>query len=151
MAVKAKDVPFTVDLVGEVTGEKFWGEFRAKTYLSFRDELQEDKFYRDLLGIRPEDAQPRAKNQAKCIAQLWVRLTETPDWWKERGNGLDISDDNVIESILLDAVGIEARARSEIKTKGTKAVEKLRDVVSEDDKANAPPAPKEAPKEPEES
>lgn len=142
MAVKVKDAPFSIDLVGDVTGEKFWGEFRAKTYLSFRDELQEDKFYRDLLGPRPDDAQPRARNQAKCIAQLWVRLTETPDWWKERGNGLDISDDNIIEQILIEAVGAEARAREEVRAKGKHATDKLREVVKAEDEANATPPAK---------
>lgn len=139
MAVKVKDGPFSIDLRGEVTGEKFWGDFRAKTHLSFRDEIQEDKFYRDLLGPRPEDAQPRAANQAKCIAQLWVRLTEVPEWWTARGNGLDVADDNVIEEILLKAVAVEATAREEIRKKGATAVTKLREIVEEE---TAPATPK---------
>lgn len=137
MAIKVKDAPFSIDVKGVTTGEKFWGDFRAKTSLSFRDELNEDKIYRELLGPRPDDAQPRAKNQAKCLAQLSVRLTEFPTWWKERGDGLDISDDNVIEAILLKAVEVEATAREAIKEIGEKAVKTLTAAVAE---ADAPKA-----------
>lgn len=99
MAVVAVTVPIFVDLVGESTGESYQGDFVCKLRLSSRDRFQKDSVRRSLLGDRPEAASGDALVRAEMFSHLSVSLTETPPWWREAGNGLDLYDDNVLLTI----------------------------------------------------
>ena len=139
--IKAKLGSFSVNVVGDTTGEQFTGDFQAKSFLSFRDVLQVDKYRRDLLGDKPEQASVRAVNQAEIFAQLWVRLAVTPAWWKDHANGLDLADDNLIEDVFTKTVGVETAEREDLKKRGDVALAKLKGIVDEDARAASEKSP----------
>jgi len=124
-------VPFTISVVGNVTGETFKGKFSAKPHLSFRDELLQDKIRRELLGPDAEHASEAAKIQSFMFSQLAVRIVDAPGWWKDNGNGLDLVDDNVIAEVYQEVMRIEKEALKELQEKGDKALDDLKKIHDE--------------------
>src|SRR5574343_92250 len=75
------------------TGETLYGVFKFKIVLSMRDILAQDQHYRNLIGNTNGTAPgPDASAIASIFSKLWAHLTESPSWWKERGNGIDIPE-----------------------------------------------------------
>jgi hypothetical protein len=128
-------VPFTVADEGETTGTLWHGKFKAKKRLSLRDQLQRDKIRRELLGGSSEGTDDRALSIAYVFSELAVRLTETPDWWKEQGGGLDMEDANIVTKVYDAAMKVEADAIAERKGK-TKVAEI--EIKAHQDKVAAP-------------
>lgn len=128
----AMSVPFSVNVVGDATGQQFRGDFEAKVRLSFRDEIERDKIRRAIIGPDPDNAGPRTKNQAFIVADLQVRLTKTSPWWQSANGGLDLEDDNVLLAIFEAATKIEKDAADEIKKKAEVAEKELRKLAEED-------------------
>lgn len=123
---KAVGVPFKVHVIGSTTGKLWPGDFRAKTILSFRDKLAADAGRRELLGGAAGNIDPEAAAAALVISQLSVRLTETPDWWKESKGGLDLEDANVLEAVYKEALKVEDDYLKQIEAEGKAAQEALR-------------------------
>lgn len=131
MATEAIDGPFTLHEVGETTDKTYTGEFRAKKRLSHRDHLRKDQVRRELLGGQPGVPTERALSTAMILSELAVRLTKTPDWWVDAGNGIDLEDDNVIGVVYNEALKIEADAIEAKKKKAEKVQEGLRKAAEE--------------------
>jgi hypothetical protein len=118
---------FSINIFGDKTNEKWTGDFEVKTSLSFRDELRRDQLKRELLGgLNPQFADPRAANIADVFSELWVRILVAPKWWTEKGNGIDLEDDNVAGAVYRLAMAKEQEALTELKEKAEKAREELR-------------------------
>lgn len=122
-------VDFHIVVTGDRTGEKWVGNFKAFRRLSHRQELARDRFYRDLLGPNPEGASERAVSQAEIFADLKVTLADTPRWWKDAGEGLDLADDNLIQEVWQQVVKIRLEAFKEVQEKAEEAEKKLKEVV----------------------
>lgn len=131
MATEANDGAFTLHVVGETTERTWAGEFRAKRRLSHRDHLRKDQVRRELLGGQPGVATERALSTAMILSELAVRLTKTPEWWAEEGNGLDLDDDNVIGTVYNEALKIEAEAAESKKKKAEKIQADMRKEAEE--------------------
>lgn len=128
----ADSLPFTINITGESTGEVFKGTFKAKVRLSHRDELRRDELRRKLLGPTPDAASKRAQNQAELIADLSVRLTETPKWWSTVDGGLDLEDDNVLIGIWEECTRLEKEAIERVLKEAEDAKIKLREIADAD-------------------
>jgi hypothetical protein len=126
MAIEANDGPFTLHEVGETSDLTWKGEFRAKKWLSHRDQLLKDQVRRELLGGQTGQPTDRALTTSMILSELRVRLTKFPEWWTEVGQGLDLADDNVIGKIYDAAIGVEAEAIEAKKARAEKVQEKLR-------------------------
>lgn len=114
---------FTINLDGDVTGEKWHGKFTVKTRLSHSDHLLIDSLRRKYLGANPESASPRALSTAQAFSELAVRIVEAPPWWIN--NGMDLADDNLITEVYESAVKAENDAIEEIKKKAAEAKKAL--------------------------
>lgn len=112
---------FTLDLVGDQTGQKYFGTFECLKRVTHAKQLMRDRLVRELLGPGGQDASIRAKNQAQIIAQLQVCLVKAPDWFKEARYGLDLVDDNVIGDLSDRVDDIQVRAFKEVQEKGEEA------------------------------
>lgn len=134
MPVEAADAPFTIHETGDYTDQTWSGEFRAKKRLSHRDQLRKDQIRRELLGGQPGTATDRALSTAMILSELAVRLTKSPAWWTEAGNGIDLEDDNVIGRVYDEALKVERDAAEEKKKKAEKIQEAMR---AEAEKAKA--------------
>lgn len=106
-------VSFTIDIIGDFTGEKWVGQFEVKPRLSYRDQLKEDQIRRELLGKDSEHAGEDARNYSRLFSGLSVRLVKTPKWWVEYNNGLDLTDQNLIVEIYTKTMDIVKAAAEE--------------------------------------
>ncbi len=109
---------FTVDVIGDQSGERFAGKFCAKTTLTHREQLRRDELRRMYLGsfAGSAPASPRAENQAMIFAEINIRLSgdkAAPNFWRDSDGGMDLLDDNVIQAVYKGVQeGIEARQKA---------------------------------------
>lgn len=122
---------FELRLEGETTGNLWYGPFKAKQRLSLRDQLNRDKIRRELLGAQGGTPDDRALSIAIIVSELAVRITDSPDWWKQTSNGLDMDDGNVVSKVYDEVMKIEADAVAERKKSASKAKEELAQVQAE--------------------
>ena len=122
----ANTEPFSIHLIGDVTGETWTGDFTTKIWLSHRELLRMDAVRRQLLGETQSAPSDRALQTADMISELTIRLVDPPPFWRDNGNGLDLLDDNVLTTVWGKVQEIVGKA-VEARTKQAKAVqEKLR-------------------------
>ena len=126
---KADTFSFSIAERGDVTGEQFNWSFTAKRMLSIRDRITRDGIRRQLVGERPQDAEPNTVLRAEMLAFLQVSLTETPKAWKESANGLDLFDDNIVMTVYEKTVEGQNKAIEEMEKAGDEAKDKLRKVA----------------------
>lgn len=120
---------FNISLIGDVSGEKWFGEFESYRRLTHRQQLLKDRLERDLLGANPDNASPTAKMQADMLAEIQVTLINAPEWFKSSSMGLDIVDNNVLIEIYNNVVRIRSEAIEELKQKADKAAEELKELI----------------------
>lgn len=133
MASDVNDVPFSISLIGDVSEEKWVGDFRAKKTLSHRDQLKRDQIRRELLGSQGGAPTERALSIAMVLSELAVRITKAPKWWAEKGEGLDLEDSNVIGEVYDNVTRIEREAAEAKKVKAEKAQEEMREEAKKAD------------------
>lgn len=121
----ANEMSFSINILGEVTQERWVGTFTAKCRLSHRDHLTADKLFRELIGPNPETACDRARQTSEIFSQLAVRIVQSPDWWKASGNGADLADDAIIAEVYNNAMRIEKEALETLKKKAAEAQAEL--------------------------
>jgi hypothetical protein len=122
-------VIFTINVVGDKTKEKWSGAFTSKPLLTHREELAIDRIKRDLLGPDSGHASGSSLAVASIIAELSIRLTSAPDWWKNANGGLDMVDENVIAAVYEQAMKAEKDAIEGVKTEGVQAKQELKTLV----------------------
>ena len=114
-------IEFIVDVPGETSGETFKGVFKAIPRLSHSANLRRDQLRRDLLGPKAEEAGPDAVNVAVVFSKVWAHLTETPSWWRESRNGLDLLDESPVAAVYDNVTRIEREAFEAVKKKADAA------------------------------
>lgn len=115
------------DIIGESTDELYKGTFTFKTKLTYADLLQVDRLRRDFLGgTHQENASVIAMNIANALADLAVRVIESPSWWTDSGNGFGLKDDNVLQTIYDLALKAQKEEEAEREKKKKEAIDKLR-------------------------
>ena len=124
---KAIGVPFKVHVVGTLTNKTWAGDFRAKHLLTFRDKMNADRLRRELIGDAQGGIDVEAAAAAMVISQLSVRLTETPEWWKEAKGGLDLEDPNVLEVVYKTTMKVEDDYLQKVEAEGQAAQNALRE------------------------
>ncbi len=110
---------FTVSVEGDVTGEKWYGSFKAKTLLTHRDNLRIDQLRRDLLGGLSDGPAPgrTAIETSIAMAEMGVRITDAPEWWRASNNGLDLADNNVVQAVYNECMKAEKENLDELRKK----------------------------------
>lgn len=116
---------FTINIIGDTTGENYRGVFEVRTRISHRDNLREDEIRRTLLGTNPTTATPRAANTAEVFSQLHNRIVKAPTWWTGSDGGQDLEDDNVIAAIYENMIKARQESLDELKSQAEKAKEEL--------------------------
>jgi hypothetical protein len=116
---------FTIDVTGSITGETYKGAFKARPRLSHRDQLKRDQFRRELLWGDGAGAGGCANNISQIFAKIWVHLAESPSWWKDAANGLDLTDEEPIVAVYEQILKLESEAIAAIKAKAEEAKKEL--------------------------
>jgi|GEM_PF-3222839 len=123
---------FSIMVVGDVTGETLKGTFAAKKWLSHRDRLNQDKIRRELLGsLNPDGASITALSIAEAVSEITVRLIDSPKWWAETQNGLDLQDSNVVSEVYKGVMKVESDALTALEKKGEEAKKALQALPEE--------------------
>jgi hypothetical protein len=108
-------VTFSINVIGEESGNPFTGTFKVKTLLSRREHFAADERRRMIVGANPTTILPKLDTDAFMIAQLSVRVVEAPSWWKQSDSGLDLDDSNVIAEVFSLAIKAEVERKESIK------------------------------------
>lgn len=117
---------FLVSVKGEVTGETWAGQFRVKTRLSHRDHLESDRVRRELIGKAGGTPDDGIEAISRIFSQLAVRVVESPAWWTDQGNGLDMADENVALDVYQQAMKAERETIEAVRKAAEGAVAELK-------------------------
>lgn len=105
---------FSVNIVGEESGNTYTGTFKVKTLISRRDAFAADEKRRLVIGSNPMNALSVLDAEAFMIGQLMVRVLESPQWWKDSSGGLDMDDGNVTSEIFNCAIKAEQNRKDKL-------------------------------------
>lgn len=114
-----------VDIKGTVTGQQFMGVFKIKPLLSHRDKLRRDQLKRELLGVQSDQASEAAYRTAEVFSKLWCHIIESPSWWKDASNGLDLLDEEPIVFLIEAIVKMEQEILDGISKQGEESKKDL--------------------------
>lgn len=126
---KTETFSFNINERGENSGTAFNWNFTAKRMLTIRDRITKDAVRRQIVGDRPQDAEPNTLMRAEMLAYCQVSITEAPKGWRDTGNGLDLYDDNVLVKVYETIVEEHNKAVDEADKAAEEAKEKLRKVA----------------------
>ena len=104
------------DEVGETTGKKYDGRFTTVCILNMGKkhqlELEKTRLMADFTN--PTDG---LFGIATILANLRVKVTDGPNWWKQSGGGLDIEDEDVLIKLYKCVLDKEIEWRDAVKKK----------------------------------
>lgn len=123
--IDVQPVVLNIKVIGETTGQEYTGTFKIRPVLTQAEQLTRDSIMRDLLGGRASDATPRAASQAMLLAEIRVRSIETPMFWREASDGLNLYDESVMAAVYDKIQETEKNWRQEIKKKAEEAKAEL--------------------------
>lgn len=127
---------FSISSTGSTTGRAYTGEFTVKTITTQRDFLKIDEKRRLLLGENAVAASPGAQQSAIVLAELAVKVLESPKWWSDAQNGLDVEDDNIIGEIYGLTVKAELERKEKLQEESKAALERLAAKDSKEEKTS---------------
>jgi hypothetical protein len=120
-------VPFSIHVVGEVSGKTWTGDFEVKSRLSKMDQCRADNFFRFYVGdSSPQFASLTVQGIAETLSQLRVRVVKSPAWWTEVGFGEKVEDDLLLAEIYNKAMAAERDYLASLKKQVTSAEADLR-------------------------
>jgi len=129
----AKDYPrFNVEVRGLVTQRSYSGEFQVRPWLTKRLDLARDRLRREYLGgYAIEKADEQAAGLANALSQINIRVTESPQWWRDLDGGLDCADDNLVLEVYRKCMEAEAAAVQAERDRANGAVKAVDPVTRE--------------------
>ncbi len=134
--------PINLSVVGTRTGKPYSGKFLVKTVLSRRENFMADERRRFILGANALSAPPALQGEAFMLGQLYVRIAESPDWWRNSDGGLDLEDENVIGELFKLIEGKVEESEDKLQAEAKVAVEKLANSSSKKNSEKADKASK---------
>ena len=116
---------FSINEVGQRSGRVYDGKFTVKTLLNRRENFIADERRRFIVGSNSQGVAPSLSGEAYILGQLSVRIVESPKWWTESDNGLDLPDENIIGTIFKLMEEKVAEFEAEVKGQAKTSLEKL--------------------------
>ena len=126
MKLPAIESTFAIAMKGDTLDHQYTGSFTVRCILTKREELIADIRRRELLGPIAEAAGPTVSNNAYVLGQLFVRIVDAPDWWKESDGGADLYDTNVIGEVYAKVLEASAEWRKRVGAEAKKAEEPVK-------------------------
>lgn len=121
-ALPKNERTFTVSVEGDVTGEKFEGQFTAKCVLNMAErhtkELEKTRLMADYANPSGSLA-----GLAEILSTTKVKLVSWPDWWANLDFGSQVLDENIIIEIYDKVQALEKEWKTEIRKKAKEAKE----------------------------
>ena len=116
MELPKNEKTFTFNEKGDTTLKDYEGSFTVKCVLSMFDkrvlEIEKSRLKADV-------ANPSAELTALTIilANLKVRVSDSPEWWKNSDNGNNMTDENIVVTLFDKVMDQEDEWRKELKEK----------------------------------
>lgn len=122
---------FSIHVVGDKTEQLYKADFTTTQILSHRQNLANDRLLREYLGgENPKYASEDARQRASFLADInSAILNPIPQFWREKGMGLDLLDDNVLMEIWAGVQRVQAEAVKAIMAKADKDAGRLKSAV----------------------
>jgi hypothetical protein len=102
-------------------GTVLHGRFKIKTRLSNRDSLKLDEIRRSLLGEKSDMANENINGLASVLAKIAVNVVESPSWWKDSNNGLDLEEQGPVMDVFEAVLKAEKDYADDLKKKAEAA------------------------------
>jgi hypothetical protein len=102
-------------------GTVLHGRFKIKTRLSNRDSLKLDEIRRSLLGEKSDMANENINGLASVLAKIAVNVVESPSWWKDSNNGLDLDEQGPVMDVFEAVLKAEKDYADDLKKKAEAA------------------------------
>lgn len=116
MDLPKNEATFDFKEVGETTGKSYDGRFTCLCVLNMGKkhqlELEKTRLMSDF--VNPTDG---LYGIATILANLRVKLTDSPNWWKQSNGGLDIEDEDVLVKLYQVVLTKETEWREAVKKK----------------------------------
>jgi len=125
---------FLVNMEASSDKSTYKGMFKVKCILSPLEYVNSDAMYRELLGkTNPQFASDYVGQICYALSQLKYRVMDSPDWFKNKENGINGShiDDSILLYILDKAVDAESQYREGIEERYKKARESVRKAMDD--------------------
>ena len=120
MNLPKNEKTFTIDGIGETTGQKYFGNFTTICILNVGQkhqlEIERSRLSADL--AYPSD---RLRGFSLILATLNVKLIKKPDWWNDSFGGLDLLDENIVMDVYDKIVEAENEWREAVQKEGKKS------------------------------
>jgi len=122
MSLPKNESSFDFLHVGELTGNKYDGQFTVKCVLSLGDkrllEIEKSRLTADLMN-------PTGNLSAlgSVVANLRVRVTDAPDWFNQKIMNLDILDEEVLFELYSKCLEKSEEWRDKVKEKAEEKTE----------------------------
>lgn len=115
-------------ITGTEGKETLRGTFKFKVRLSYRDVLAMDDRRRRYMGANAEYADQAVLQVAYMFAKIQTHLMESPSWWKEADNGMNLEPgpDSVVNKLFLAILEEEKKASDALTTEAEKAKGELK-------------------------
>jgi hypothetical protein len=107
---------FDLQCEGEVTGKKYEGTFTTKCMLSMADKRRLE-IERSALSADLQNPTGNLNAISVVVANLRVRVTNSPDWFKQAISSLDILDEDVFFNIYSECLKLSDEWLNEVKKK----------------------------------
>src|SRR3990172_6422768 len=91
------ELSFTVDVIGDETGEKFTGEFRFRR-LTIKEKIQDVETWTSTMISSQHTAKTDSsiRSMYNILASLRFGIVSCPVWWKDSDCGLNLYDLHVV-------------------------------------------------------
>jgi hypothetical protein len=122
MDLPSKESQFELDFTSEESGKRYEGRFTVLCRLDIgqkhRLELEKSK----LLGTFPNPTNTLA-SLAMILANLRVRIIDSPDWWKQSNGGYLVEDEDALVALFEQVLAAEDTWRANLKEKARQVKE----------------------------
>jgi hypothetical protein len=107
---------FEINHIGQVTGKKYEGTFTVKCVLNLADKRKVE-IERSSLSADLNNPTESLSAIASIVANLRVRVVDSPDWFKQALVSLDLLDEDVLVEIFSKSLDKSEEWLSEVKTR----------------------------------
>ncbi len=121
-------VTFSFDCIGEISKQKWPGDFTVKPILSFANIAAVDAERRRFMGNPPDElAVPEEiRSIAAMISQIKFRIVKCPSWVIESNYLADMVDGNVLVELFQKVIEAEEQYREKLTKKADDALTEMK-------------------------
>lgn len=120
MDLPKNEAAFDFNVTGSTTDKKYEGQFTVVCILNMarKHQLEIEK-----TRLMADFSNPTETlfGLATILANLRVRIVDSPEWWKQSGGGMNLMDEDVLVALYDKVMDAEAKWREALKAQAAPA------------------------------